>query len=126
MCPGPRPPTAQGQELLRHAIIGRAVDLVSGPGGLAAFLRTRLAGARLAGPSLPLDVGHSATSRPRSAARSSCEISTAGGPADTSTNHTLVGRARCRLVRRACRYIIYGWCRRVVSSALEGYLDLNH
>ena len=61
LCPsGPRPPTAQGQEMLRQAIIGRAVDLVSGPGGLAGFLRTRLAGARLAGPSLPLDVGHSA------------------------------------------------------------------
>ena len=58
--PGPRPPTAQGQEMLRHAIIGKAVDLVSGPGGLASFLRTRLLGARLAGPSLPLDVGHSA------------------------------------------------------------------
>ena len=57
---GPRPPAAQGQEMLRHAIIGRAVDLVSGPGGLASFLRTRLLGARLAGPSLPLDVGHSA------------------------------------------------------------------
>ena len=46
--------------MLRQAIIGRAVDLVSGPGGLASFLRTRLLGARLAGPSLPLDVGHSA------------------------------------------------------------------
>ena len=46
--------------------------------------------------------------------------------ADTSAKHTLVGRARCRLVRRACRYIIYGWPGRVVSSALEGYLDLNH
>ena len=57
---GPRPPTAPGQEMVRHAIIGRAVDLVSGPGGLASFLRTRLLGARLAGPSLPLDVGHSA------------------------------------------------------------------
>ena len=57
--PGPRPPGPQGQEMLRHAIIGRAVDLVSGPGGLASFLRTRLLGARLAGPSLPLDVGHS-------------------------------------------------------------------
>ena len=57
---GPRPPAPQGQEMLRQAIIGRAVDLVSGPGGLASFLRTRLAGARLAGPSLPLDVGHSA------------------------------------------------------------------
>ena len=57
---GPRPPTAQAQEMLRHAIIGKAVDLVSGPGGLASFLRTRLLDARLAGPSLPLDVGHSA------------------------------------------------------------------
>jgi hypothetical protein len=46
--------------MLRHAIIGKAVDLVSGPGGLASFLRTRLLGARLAGPSPPLDVGHSA------------------------------------------------------------------
>jgi hypothetical protein len=52
-------PTPQGLEMLRHAIIGKAVDLVSGPGGLASFLRTRLLGARLAGPSLPLDVGHS-------------------------------------------------------------------
>jgi hypothetical protein len=57
---GPHPPTTQGIEMLRHAIIGKAVDLVSGPGRLASFLRTRLAGARLAGPSLPLDVGHSA------------------------------------------------------------------
>src|SRR5580693_4888339 len=57
---GPRPPTPQALEMLRHAIIGKAVDLVSGPGGLASFLRTRLLGARLAGPSLPLDVGHSA------------------------------------------------------------------
>jgi hypothetical protein len=60
-CPtGPRPPAAEALEMLRHAIIGTAVDLVSGPGGLASFLRTRLLGARLAGPSLPLDVGHSA------------------------------------------------------------------
>jgi hypothetical protein len=58
--PGPRPPTAEALEMLRHAIIGKAVDLVSGPGGLASFLRTRLLDARLAGPSLPLDVGHSA------------------------------------------------------------------
>jgi hypothetical protein len=33
------------------------VALLSGPGGLASFLRTRLLGPRLAGPSLPLDVG---------------------------------------------------------------------
>jgi len=35
---GPRPPTPQALEMLRHAIIGKAVDLVSGPGGLASFL----------------------------------------------------------------------------------------
>ena len=58
--PGPRSPTPQALEMLRHAIIGKAVDLVSGPGGLASFLRTRQLGARLAGPSLPLDVGRSA------------------------------------------------------------------
>ena len=57
---GPRPPTPQALEMLRHAIIGKAVDLVSGPGGLASFLRTRQLGARLSGPSLPLDVGRSA------------------------------------------------------------------
>jgi len=36
-------------------------DLLSGPGGLASFLRTRQLGARLAGPSLPLDIGYSQT-----------------------------------------------------------------
>ena len=41
------------------AIIGKAVDLLSGPGGLASFLRRRQLGARLGGPSLPLDVGFS-------------------------------------------------------------------
>ena len=37
----------------------KAVDLLSGPGGLAGFLRRRQLGARLAGPSLPLDIGYS-------------------------------------------------------------------
>jgi len=48
------------REALQQAIIGQAVDLLSGPGGLASFLRTRQLDGRLAGPSLPLDVGHSA------------------------------------------------------------------
>ncbi len=56
----PAPLTAQAREMLEHAIIGKAVDLVSGPGGLASLLRTGQLGARLAGPSLPLDVGRSA------------------------------------------------------------------
>jgi len=60
--PGPAPaaPPSLSREALQQAIIGKAVDLLSGPGGLASFLRTRQLGARLSGPSLPLDVGHSA------------------------------------------------------------------
>jgi Domain of unknown function (DUF222) len=46
-----------GRDALELAIIGRAVALVSGPGGLASFLRRRELGGRLGGPSLPLDVG---------------------------------------------------------------------
>jgi hypothetical protein len=44
---------------IEQAVIGKAVDLVSGPGGLASFLRRRELGARLAEPSLPLDIGFS-------------------------------------------------------------------
>ncbi|MGD0609050.1 MAG: hypothetical protein ABSA53_36400 [Streptosporangiaceae bacterium] len=44
---------------MERLIIGQAVALVSGPGGLASFLRREQLGARLAGPSLPLDVGYS-------------------------------------------------------------------
>jgi hypothetical protein len=47
--------------VLEQALIGKAVDLVSGPGGLASFLRRRQLGARLGGPSLPLDIGYSET-----------------------------------------------------------------
>ena len=53
----PRQDTTRAWEALEQAIIGKAVDLVSGPGGLASFLRRRQLGARLGGPSLPLDVG---------------------------------------------------------------------
>ena len=44
-----------------QAVIGKAVDLVSGPGGLASFLRRRELGVRLGGPSLPLDIGYAET-----------------------------------------------------------------
>jgi hypothetical protein len=47
-----------GREALERAIIGAAVGLLSGPGGLASFLRRRQLGARLGGPSLPLDIGY--------------------------------------------------------------------
>jgi hypothetical protein len=46
---------------IEQAVVGKAVDLLSGPGGLASFLRRRQLGARLSGPSLPLDIGYSET-----------------------------------------------------------------
>ena len=65
---GPAPPrrraqpdTTQAWAALEQAIIGQAVDLLSGPGELASFLRRRQLGARLAGPSLPLDIGYAET-----------------------------------------------------------------
>jgi hypothetical protein len=54
---GPRVPSYRGREALAMAIIGKAVALVSGPGGLASFLRRHEFDGKLAGPSLPLDVG---------------------------------------------------------------------
>ena len=57
----PGPGTGRAWEALERAIIGKAVDLLSGPGGLAGFLRRPQLGARLGGPSLPLDIGYSET-----------------------------------------------------------------
>jgi len=54
----PAPDTGPAWEALEQAIIGKAVDLLSGPGGLASFLRRRQLGVRLGGPSLPLDIGY--------------------------------------------------------------------
>ena len=56
-----RPDTTAAWAALEQAVIGKAVDLLSGPGGLASFLRRRQLGARLGGPSLPLDIGYSET-----------------------------------------------------------------
>jgi len=42
---------------LEHRILGKILQVVSGPGGAASFLRRHLLGKPLAGPSLPLDVG---------------------------------------------------------------------
>jgi hypothetical protein len=53
--------TVLSREALEQAIIGKAVDLLAGPGGLASFVRQRQFAGRLAGPSLPLDIGFSKT-----------------------------------------------------------------
>ena len=44
---------------LEHQIVGKVLQVVSGPGGVASFLRRQLLGKDLNGPSLPLDVGQS-------------------------------------------------------------------
>ncbi|HEV3289012.1 MAG TPA: DUF222 domain-containing protein, partial [Streptosporangiaceae bacterium] len=58
---GQDPDSTRAWEALERAVIGKAVDLLSGPGGLASFLRRRQLGACLGGPSLPLDIGYSET-----------------------------------------------------------------
>jgi hypothetical protein len=58
--PAPQPlPPGLSRESLEQGIIGKAVELLSGPGGLASFLRRRQLGVRLGGPSQPLDIGYS-------------------------------------------------------------------
>src|SRR5580692_4644617 len=58
--PGPQPlPPGLSRESLEQGIIGKAVELLSGPGGLASFLRRSQLGVRLGGPSQPLDIGFS-------------------------------------------------------------------
>jgi hypothetical protein len=49
--------TAQVLAMLEHQILATVVQIVSGPGGVASFLRRNLLGKGLNGPSLPLDVG---------------------------------------------------------------------
>jgi Domain of unknown function (DUF222) len=43
--------------MLEHQILAAVIAVVSGPGGVASFLRRNLLGRGLGGPSLPLDVG---------------------------------------------------------------------
>ena len=43
--------------MLEHQILAAVIGIVSGPGGVASFLRQNLLGKGLGGPSLPLDVG---------------------------------------------------------------------
>src|SRR6516165_5178087 len=51
--------SAEAWAALRHAIARLAIDLVSGPAGLAAVLRAGLLEAPYNTPSLPLDIGYS-------------------------------------------------------------------
>jgi hypothetical protein len=48
---------ARAERAARRMVLAGAADLLSGPGGLAAYLRTRLAPGTVASVSLPLDIG---------------------------------------------------------------------
>jgi hypothetical protein len=52
---------AMSRQALAQAIIAKAVELLSGSGGLASFLRREQLGEQLGGPSLPLDIGYAET-----------------------------------------------------------------
>ncbi len=76
---------------LARALLGLAIDALSGPGGLAAALRANLAGTELSlatpltSVSLPLDVGATGEAIPAScAARSPCGIRAVASPVAAS------------------------------------------
>ena len=82
--PGQRPRPArclpEAWQALRHAMARLALDLVSGPAGIAAILRRGLLDQPYNTPSLPLDIGFSDSIPPTSAAPSCCATANAPGP----------------------------------------------
>jgi hypothetical protein len=56
-CRPPAPLDAEAKARLRRTLLAMAADAMSGPNGLAAYLRSRLLGAPYSSMSLPLDVG---------------------------------------------------------------------
>jgi len=56
-CQSPAPLTPEAKARLRRTLLAMAADAMSGPDGLAAYLRTRQLGVPYSGKPLPLDVG---------------------------------------------------------------------
>ncbi|HEY9242527.1 MAG TPA: HNH endonuclease signature motif containing protein, partial [Streptosporangiaceae bacterium] len=56
-----QPPPAAALARLHQILLRHAANVLSGPGGLASFLRTRLTGGQVPSVSLPLDTGTPAT-----------------------------------------------------------------
>ncbi len=56
-CQPPAPIDAEAKAALRRTLLELAADAMSGPDGLAAYLRTRTLGVPYTGKSLPLDMG---------------------------------------------------------------------
>ncbi len=104
-CPANRPLAPVARRRLARALLGLAIDAVSGPGGLAAVLRANLAGPEqsLASPltsvSLPLDVGAAGEGIPAQLRRAvtlrhpCCSFPGCRQPASVCDVHHLVPRA---------------------------------
>jgi hypothetical protein len=58
-CKPRAPMDAEAKARLRRTLLAMAVDAMSGPGGLAGYLRTRLLNTPYTGKSIPLDIGYS-------------------------------------------------------------------
>lgn len=58
-CRRPAPLTPEARAQIRATLLRLAVDAVSGPGGLAGFLRAQVLGAPFNTASMPLDIGYS-------------------------------------------------------------------
>ncbi len=56
-CTPPAPPTDEQKAQLRRTLLALAADAMSGPGGLAGYLRSRTLGFPYSGKPLPLDMG---------------------------------------------------------------------
>ena len=74
-----RPGTTAARAALEQAVIGKAVDLLSGPGGLASFLRRGSSASAWAGRACRWTSATPRRSRPGSATRSCCGTGTASG-----------------------------------------------
>ena len=97
--------TPDAMQALRYAIARLAIDFVSGPAGIAAWLRTTLLAPPYNTPSLPLDIGYS-DSIPASIRRAvqlrdrGCAWPRCGRPAAWCDVHHLTAQERRRQNRR--------------------------
>ena len=104
-CPASPPLRPAARRRLARALLGLAIDTLSGPGGLAAALRTGLAGTELSLPtpltsvSLPLDIGAGSEAIPVHLRRAvtlrhpHCAFPGCGQPASACDVHHLVPRS---------------------------------
>ncbi|HEY6276993.1 MAG TPA: DUF222 domain-containing protein [Streptosporangiaceae bacterium] len=98
--PAPEPLCPDTRRRLRNALLGLAVEALSGPGGLAAHLRAALDDVPMAPISLPLDIGPAGETIPAHLRRAAavrhphCAFPGCEQPASVCDIHHLIPRAR--------------------------------